>query len=163
MMTLPHALALLALVASSACLSERAYVDPNKDLGGTTSSTQTPLQLAHGVLKGDFGSRTGFDGSATELIGTTDSEWQSSTVTLARAEQLRGTGMVILWTNGVALEDLEVGTHVFDFDASSLDVPLVSMNVCSGTDASSIDYDRPADQVTATVVEQGGTRTITLH
>ena len=37
------------------------------------------------------------------------------------------------------------------------------MNVCSGGDSSSIDFDRPVDQVTATVQQTPQGRTVQLH
>src|SRR5205807_1848053 len=127
------------------------------------AAAQATMKLEDGALKGDFGPRKGFDGPSTTLQGTTDVQWKTSTVTVARSEQVRGTGMVILWTNGVTLDELEPGRHDFTFDASSLDPQTVTMNVCSGNDTSSIDYDTPVDHVTATVTPTSAGKTIALH
>ena len=152
----------LALPAVVGCMNERVYMDPaqNASFGGGPQST---ISLKNGQIRGDFGPRVGFDGNATEMQGTSDPQWRTSTVTVARSEATRGTGMVILWTNGITLENLDVGTHDYTYDESSLDQAPVSMNGCSGGDSSSIDYDRPADHVTATVTQSPEGRQIQLH
>ncbi len=152
----------VAAVAATGCMNERVYMDPtqNASFGG---GPQSNIGLADGTLKGDFGPRTGFDGNATDMQGSSDPEWRTSTVTVARSEQTRGTGMVIIWTNGITLENLEVGAHQYDYDPNSLDAAPVSMNVCSGTDSASIDYDRPVDHVTATVQDTPNGRQYQFH
>jgi hypothetical protein len=155
-----HVLPLLAVaVATTGCLNERTYVNPEQSAGIQTSN----LNLQDGRMRGDFGPRRGFDGIATEMQGASDREWNTSTVTIARSEGTRGTGMVILWTNQQLLENLPVGAHDFRYDPSSLDPPAVAANVCSGGDTSSIDYDRPADNVTLLVSQTPGGRQYELH
>jgi hypothetical protein len=159
-----HVLPLLAVaLAATACLNERVYMDPtqNASFGGGRPASNMNLQDGH--LRGDFGPRRGFDGAAQEMQGSSDPEWRTSTVTLTRNENARGTGMVILWTNGIVLENLEVGSHDYAYDESSLDAPPVSANVCSGPDSASIDYDRPADQVTINVSQTPEGRQYDLH
>ena len=73
-----RALPILVVVvaASGACLSERSYVDPQQNRSGSTASAQSDLALKNGNIKGDFGPRVGINGLATEMIGTTDQDYQ---------------------------------------------------------------------------------------
>ena len=157
-----HVVVVVAIFALSACLSERAYVDPNAH-AENAAGHETAVNLSHGAIKGDFGPRTGFDGPSTTLAGTTDTQFKTSAVTIARSEQTRGTGMVLMFTNGVTLDELTPGRHDYTFDADALEAPPISMNVCSGNDPSSIDYDRPVDHVTATITDGDAGRTVALH
>ena len=154
---------LAVVVAAAGCMNERTYMDPAQNASFGGGAAQSNVSLTEGRIKGDFGPRHGFDGTATEMQGTSDPQWRTSTVTVARTEQTRGTGMVILWTNGVTLDTLDVGAHDYTFDENSIDTPPVSMNVCSGGDSSSIDFDRPVDHVTATVQQTPQGRTVQLH
>ena len=156
-------LAVAAAAVAAGCMNERTYMDPTQNASFGTSGQQNAVNLQNGHLRGDFGPRAGFDGNATDMQGSSDPEWRTSTVTVARAEDIRGTGMVIIWTNGITLENLEVGAHDYTYDPSSLDATPVSMNVCSGDDSSSIDYDRPVDHVTATVQDTPDGRTYQMH
>lgn len=161
-----HVVSLLALtVAVTGCLNERVYVDPNQNVefGAGSGSAPSNLAVQNGRLRGDFGPRRGFDGETTELSGSSDREWNQSTVNVTRTEQTRGTGMVILWTQGVLLEDLEPGAHDFLYDENSLDLPPVSANVCSGADSASIDYDLPAEQVSVVVTQTPEGRQFDVH
>jgi hypothetical protein len=159
------ALPLLAIgiAATTACMNEREYMDPTVGSSFGSNGETTGLNLQNGALRGDFGARRGFDGPADELQGSSDTAWPSSTVTLTRTEQERGTGMVILWTQGITIENLAVGTHDFRYDPNSVDTPPVSANVCSGRNASDIDYDRPADQVTVDVTQTPAGRQFDVH
>lgn len=139
---------LAALVVLAGCMNERTYVDPTSHL--KDGDTQK-MNVTGGALRGDFGTRRGFDGPATELSGTSDLDFRTSTVTVSRAEQERGTGMVILWTNGRLLSELAPGEHTFAYDPQSLDAAEIEARVCSGEDGSSIDYDAPADRGTVLV------------
>lgn len=159
-----HVLPVLAVLVVSACMNERVlYTDPsqNASLGGGGKASNINLQS--GTLRGDFGPRTGFDGAATDMQGTSDSQWKTSTITVARSEDLRGTGMVIIWTNGITLQDLTPGAYTYDYNPDSLDTVPVSMNVCSGDTTATIDYDRPVDHVTATVRDTTDGRAYDLH
>lgn len=131
------------------CIQETEYVDPNSNVSFANANTPSNLELADGRLNGDFGPRSGFDGPATEMSGTSDPGFQTSTTTITRTEQGRGTGMLILWTNGVLLENIQPGEpQIYTYDASGYDTPAVSANICSGAgDSSSIDYDAPAEEV----------------
>lgn len=141
------ALATLALVALVGCVNERLYVDENSNtsfVGGGAAPSN--LQIENATLRGDFGPRTGFDGAATEITGTSDPDFQSTTASVTRTETNRGTGMLILWTNGVLLEDIQPGTYTMD--PNSYETPAISANSCSGAgDSASIDYDEPTDEV----------------
>jgi hypothetical protein len=142
----------VATFALVGCVNERLYVDP-ESTSAFTDGAPSNLQLANGNLNGEFGPRDGFDGPATEMNGTSDPDFQSSTTTVTRTEDGRGTGMLILWTNGVLLENVRAGeTQTFRYDPNSYDAPLVSANICSGAgDSSSIDYDAAAEEVELTV------------
>lgn len=154
-------LAMVAVaLAAVGCMNDRTYMDPVQNLSGT--GTDNALRLSDGSLRGDFGPRTDIDGPAV-AEGSSSLGSNSSTVTVTRAEQGRGTGMVILWTNNVLLEQLETGEHPFSYDAESLDTPSLAANVCSGPDGGSIDYDRPADQGTLVVTETPQGREIAVH
>lgn len=150
----------LALVAAAGCMNERTYMDPAQNLGG--AGGDTTLNLRNSTLRGDFGPRTGIDGPAL-AEGSSTPSMRSSTITVTREEQERGTGMVILWTNNVLLEQLELGEHPFSYDASSVDTPELAANVCSGPSDSSIDYDRPADRGTLVVSDTPEGRQIAVH
>lgn len=150
----------LALVAAAGCLNDRVYMDPTQNLGG--SGSDTTLNLRNSTLRGDFGPRTDIDGPAA-AEGSSTPSMRSSTVTVTREEEGRGTGMVILWTNDILLEQLEVGEHPFTYDASSVDTPEIAANVCSGPDDGSIDYDRPADRGTVVVTDTPEGRQIAVH
>ncbi|OGQ09967.1 MAG: hypothetical protein A2138_20795 [Deltaproteobacteria bacterium RBG_16_71_12] len=150
----------LALVAAAGCMNDRVYMDPVQNLSGT--GTENSLNLRNGTLRGDFGPRTGIDGPAV-AEGSSAPGSNSSTVTVTREEEGRGTGMVILWTNNLLLEQLEVGEHSFSYDSSSLDTPSLAANVCSGPDGGSIDYDRPADRGTVVVSNTDEGRQIAVH
>lgn len=156
-------LAVVAATVAAGCMNERTYMDPTQNASFGSGGPQNTINLANGHLRGDFGPRTGFDGQATDMQGSSDPEWRTSTVTVTRSEDIRGTGMVIIWTNGITLEALDVGAHDYTYDPTSLDATPVSMNVCSGGDSSSIDYDRPVDHVTATVQETPEGRSYQLH
>lgn len=153
----------VALVATG-CLQERELVDPTSNLNGGAPGAATNIALENGSLRGDFGPRQGFDGSATELTGASERELNTSTTSITRTENGRGTGMVILWTNGVLLENLEVGAHDFRYDPSALEPSAVSVNVCSGSgDASSIDYDAPAESGSVLVTRTPEGRVFDVH
>lgn len=160
-----HVLPLLAvaIAATTGCMYEREYMDPNQNASFGGSSQASNINLQNGSLRGDFGPRRGFDGIATEMQGSSDLNWRTSTVSVTRSEEARGTGMVILWTNGLVLENLELGAHDFAYDPSSIEAPPVSANVCSGMDSASIDYDRPADQVSVVVSQTPQGRQYDLH
>lgn len=150
----------LALVAATGCMNDRTYMDPVQNLDG--SGSDATLNLRNSTLRGDFGPRTGIDGPAI-AEGSSTPSMRSSTVTITRDEEQRGTGMVILWTNDVLLEQLEVGEHPFSYDASSVDTPELAANVCSGPSGGSIDYDRPADRGTIVVSDTPEGRQIAVH
>lgn len=150
----------LALVAAAGCINDRVYMDPVQNLGGAGS--ENSLNLRNGNLRGDFGPRTGIDGPAV-AEGSSMPAARSSTVTVQREEQGRGTGMVILWTDGLLLEQLDVGEHEFAYDAASMDSPQIAANVCSGPDGGSIDYDAPADRGTVVVSDTPAGRQIAVH
>ncbi len=154
------AIGAVALVAVVGCMNDRTYMDPVQNLSG--SATDNTLRLNDGALRGDFGPRTGIDGPAI-AEGSSSLSGNSSTVTVTRTEEGRGTGMVILWTNNVLLEQLEAGEHQFSYDAESLDTPSLAANVCSGPNDGSIDYDRPADRGTFVVTETPVGREIAVH
>jgi hypothetical protein len=161
-----YVLPLVAVAAAavvSGCMDQRTYMDPNQNASFGGGGPQSNMTLANGRLKGDFGPRTGFDGDATDMQGTSDPEWRTSTVTVARSEQTRGTGMVIIWTNGITLENLDVGAHNYTYDPESIDAAPVTMNACSGADSASIDYDRPVNNVTATVQDTPEGRQYQFH
>lgn len=159
-----HVLPLLAvaIAATAGCMNERVYMDPSQTTGFGGSQASN-LNLQNGSIRGDFGPRRGFDGAATEMQGSSDLQLRSSTVSVTRSEDVRGTGMIILWTNRLALEELELGAHDFAYDPTSFDTPPVSANVCSGVDSASIDYDRPADQVTVVVSQTPEGRRYDVH
>lgn len=142
----------VATFALVGCVESKLYVDPESS-ASFTNGAPSNLQLSNGALAGEFGPRDGFDGPATEMTGTSDPEFESSTTTVTRTEDGRGTGMLILWTNGVLLENIRAGeTQTFTYDPNSYDAPLVSANLCSGAgDSSTIDYDAPAQEVDLTV------------
>jgi hypothetical protein len=143
----------VATFALVGCIDSKVYVDPNSNTSFTNNGAPSNLQLANGNLNGEFGPRDGFDGPATEMTGTSDPDFQSSTTTVTRTEDGRGTGMMILWTNGVLLENIRAGeTQTFRYDPNSMDSPQVSANICSGSgDSASIDYDAAAQEVDLTV------------
>lgn len=149
---------------SVGCLQERELMDPQANLGIEAGGAVTNLAVKNGLLRGDFGARRGFDGEATEMTGTSDREFKTSSVVVTREEEGRGAGMVILWTNGKTLEQLELGRHDFAYDPESIDQDEVTANVCSGAAAGSIDYDQPADRGHIIVEDnpEGG-RDIELH
>lgn len=157
------ALATTAL-ATTACVQQRELMDPQSNLGIESGGPMANIALSDGNLRGDFGSRRGFDGDATEMSGSSDYEFKTSNVVVTREENGRGAGMVILWTNGETLEQLEPGRHDFQYDPEALEQGTVTANVCSGESAGSIDYDQPADRGTVTVedVPEGGRR-IDVH
>lgn len=146
------ALACIALPLT-ACVNERVYVDPSQapTVDADWGAEPATLNVFSGSLRGDFGPRRGFDGEATSVNAHSDPTFVSSVVDVARVEQGKGMGMVILYTSGILLEDLELGSHTFHFDPNSLDLPPVGANVCSGTEDGTIDYDLPADSVVVNV------------
>src|SRR5688500_7920101 len=75
----------VGVVAATGCLNERVYVDPNSNASFEGAGAPNNLNLADGTLRGDFGPRRGFDGNATEMQGSSDPEWRTSTVTVARS------------------------------------------------------------------------------
>ncbi|MCC7072985.1 MAG: hypothetical protein IT383_16805 [Deltaproteobacteria bacterium] len=154
------AIGAVALIAAAGCMNDRTYMDPVQNLSGPGSDNQ--LVLNEGALRGDFGPRTDIDGPAV-AEGSSSPSSNSSTVTVTRAEEGRGTGMVILWTNNLLLEQLEPGEHPFSYDSEALDTPSLAANVCSGPDGGSIDYDRPADRGTFVVSDTAEGREIAVH
>jgi hypothetical protein len=156
--------ALTAALIATGCMNERDYMDPNANAGLGGRSDVNNINLRDGSLRGDFGPRTGFDGPATEMQGSSDTQFNSSTLTISRQEPTRGTGMVILWTNGVLIEQLQDGVHEFNYNPDSLDNQSIALNVCSGEDGNSIDYDQPATRGTVTVAQnpEGG-RLVQVH
>lgn len=152
----------VAIVATG-CLQEKAYVDPDSNTsvpGGAPSD----LNLENGTLSGDFGPRAGFAGSATEMTGVSDREFANSTTTVSRTENGRGTGMMILWTSGAVLEDIEPGSYPIAYDPSALEQATLSANVCSGgSDSSSIDYDAPAEAGNIVVTRTPEGRVFDVH
>jgi hypothetical protein len=145
---------------TTGCLQQRELMDPEANLGIEAGGPVANIALSDGLLAGDFGSRRGFDGDATEMNGSTDYEFKTTNVVVTREENSRGAGMVILWTNGRTLEQLEVGRHDFEYDPQALEQDTVTANVCSGDSAASIDYDQPADRGTLLVEDdpEGGRR-----
>lgn len=162
-----NALPLLAAAAISltACVNERVYLDPNQnvDLVGGIFSEPAHLNVFDGSLRGDFGPRRGFDGVAEAVEAYSDEAMEASTVTIARTEPGRGTGMVILWTQGTLLEDLAPGAHKYRFDPNALEILPVGVNVCSGPDVFNIDYDLPADEVDVVVTPTPEGRVFEVH
>ncbi len=155
----------LAVAAlTSGCLNEREYVDPqlnNGSAGGAVSN----LAVRNGALRGDFGPRRGFDGTATEMKGQSDYEFKTSNVSVVREEDRnRGAGMVILWTSGTTLEALPLGRHNFEYDPNALEQDQVGAQVCSGAAAGDIDYDQPAQSghVVVSQLPEGG-RKVDVH
>jgi hypothetical protein len=126
------------------CVNQKEYMDPAQNLG--LNGSVSNMAVRDGMLRGDFGPRRGFDGNATEMNGSSDYEFKTSNVNITREENDRGAGMVILWTNGRTLEQLETGRHEFEYDPNSIDQDEVSANVCSGASPGSMDYDQPADR-----------------
>jgi hypothetical protein len=159
--------ALLGLTVSAmGCLQERTYLDPEQDFGFADSGgVSSNMPLRSGTLRGDFGSRRGFDGEATDLQGSNDAEYGMTTVNIVREEARRGAGMVIFSTSGRTLDDFEVGEHAFRYNAESLTSnEEVFVNVCGGDDASAFDYDTPAERGTVTIEEDtAGNRTVAVH
>jgi hypothetical protein len=151
----------LALLAVG-CMNQREYMDPTQNSGLTGSVSN--MAVRDGNLRGDFGPRRGFDGEATDMQGSSDYEFKSSNVNVAREENGRGAGMVILWTNGKTLEQLDLGRHDFEYDENSLDQGEISANVCSGSAPGSYDYDQPADKGHIVISDnpQGG-REVAVH
>jgi hypothetical protein len=145
-------------------MQQREFMDPTSNLGIESGGAVSNMSVRDGLLRGDFGQRRGFDGEATEMSGSSDYEFKTSNVNVARQEDGRGAGMVILWTNGKTLEQLEEGRHDFAYDPESLDQDTVSANVCSGSSTSAIDYDQPADRghIVVTNDPEGG-RQIDVH
>jgi hypothetical protein len=145
-------------------MQDMTYLDPGVPglaFGGTGSS----MSLRDGRLRGDFGVRKGFDGSATNLQGTNDPEYRMTTVNVVREEEGRGAGMVILSLSGRTLDELEPGEHSFRYDDTSLagDQEIFA-NVCGGSGATSFDYDAPASRGTlAVAIADDGTRRVDLH
>lgn len=127
------------------CMNEREYMDPAQNLGGLNGSVSN-MAVRDGLLRGDFGPRKGFDGEATDMNGSSDYEFKTSNVNVAREENNKGAGMVILWTNGKTLEQLEDGRHDFAYDENSIDQDEITANVCSGAAPGSYDYDQPVDK-----------------
>jgi hypothetical protein len=154
--------ALPVAAVAAGCLNERTYVDPDS-AGRFQGSTPANVELQNGRLSGDFGPRQGFDGAATEMAGTSDRAFATSTTTIARSENGRGTGMIILWTDGVVLEQLEVGAHDFSYDPTALEAGPLSVNVCSGGDSSSIDYDAPVETGSVVVTRTPEGRVFDVH
>ena len=151
-------------LATSACLQQRELMDPETNLGIESGGPIANIALSNGLLRGDFGSRRGFDGEATGMSGSSDYEFKSTNVVVTREEQSRGAGMVILWTSGKTLDELEVGRHTFEYDPESLDQDTVTANVCSGESAGAIDYDQPADRGTLVIEnDPTGGRNVTVE
>ena len=149
------------LLGSGACLQERAYVDPNQNVGLDAADN---MALSDGSLRGDFGARRGFEGDATGLRGSSDPAYRMTTVHVVREQNDLGAGMIILSTSGKTLDELAVGEHTFAYDPNSLDENNIFVNVCSGVDAQMFDYDAPADRGTLTITPTAdGQREVTVE
>jgi hypothetical protein len=151
-------------VLSIGCMQQREFMDPTSNLGIENGRSQSNMSMRNGLVRGDFGERRGFDGEATHMDGASDYEFKSSYVNVARQEESRGAGMVIVSTNGKTLEQLEIGRHDFEYNEESLDQDVVLVSVCSGTSVGAIDYDQPADRGHLVVSDnpEGGRR-IDVH
>lgn len=155
-----HILLMLIAMVATAC-GNNADFDPFRPDTPTPADddgSAQALALLEGRIDGDFGPRRDFDGFATEMRGSSDHEWGGSTITVVREEESRGAAMIILWTNGITIDDIQAGEYGFDYNPSRRESSLVSANVCSGNSASSIDYDRPADHLRLVVTDVDGGR-----
>lgn len=148
------------LFLSVGCLQEYNYVDPGQNLG-LGSSSSSNIAMSDGYLAGDFGSRTGFEGEATRLEGSTDRQYKMSVVNVVREQRGTGAGMVILSTSDITLDELTPGEHRFSYDEASYSRTNIFVNVCSGADDTMFDYDAPAENGTVTITDgANGLRTV---
>ena len=149
---------------SVGCLQERTYLDPEQNVGFNSTADST-MQLRDGSLRGDFGSRRGFNGEATQLDGSNDAAYGMTVVNVVRSQQEVGAAMVILSISGRTLDKFEVGEHSFQYDESSANrEEQVYVNVCGGSDSNSFDYDAPADHGTLTIEDTpDGLRNVQIH
>lgn len=149
------------ILASIGCVQDFTYVDPAQNIGFAGGSN---MALRDGFLAGDFGARRGFDGEATRLEGTSDRQYQNTSVNVVREQRGVGAGMVIVAVSGTTLEALSVGEHRFSYDEAELASEAIYVNVCGGDSASGFDYDQPAQNGTVTIEDApNGLRTVDVH
>jgi hypothetical protein len=144
--------------ALAACVDDRANLENDGSpamVGGWA--------IENAYLSGDFGARTGFDGEATQTQARSDASLQTSTLRVLRSEPDRGTAMVIIWTDGRTIESLEPGVYESFDDPEEPGDGTVQVNVCSGPDSYSIDYDRAADHVVTTVSDTAEGRMFEIY
>lgn len=149
------------LAASVGCVQDFTYVDPAQNVGFSGGSN---MALRDGFLAGDFGARRGFEGEATRLEGTSDRQYQNTSVNVVREQRGVGAGMVIVAISGTTLDALSAGEHRFSYDEAALDAEAIYVNVCSGDSASGFDYDQPAQNGSLTIEDSpNGLRTVDVH
>jgi hypothetical protein len=137
-----------AILSVTACLSERTYVDPNEAFTRDFQRGDNSEGFSRGQLVGDIGPITNFNDQQATVSGYTDSEFQSSSVTVTGASP-NGTGFLILDIYDLDLKSAPAGVYNSSLSGES------NVNVigCSDSPSGDVHYDGPAEEATVTITD----------